>query len=220
MTGSQTFSRKAVVLLSGGLDSTVTLYAALADRVEVHALTVLYGQRHRREVEFARLHGQRAASHVVVDCDLGILAPCPLLGQGDVRGSAKIGTEKPPSYVPARNTVLLSLALSRAEIVGASEIYIGANADDFAGYPDCRDAYYQTFEALSRLATWGAGVKVVRPLQALSKAAVVAKAWQLGIDLAQTWSCYHPLSDEPCGICDACRLRADAVRLANPAPLR
>ncbi|HEX5045012.1 MAG TPA: 7-cyano-7-deazaguanine synthase QueC [Candidatus Polarisedimenticolaceae bacterium] len=211
--------RAAVVLLSGGLDSAVTLAEALAAGFQAHALTVRYGQRHALEVErageIARALG--AASHRVVAVDLafpgGSALTDPAIPVPKGRESAAIGAGIPATYVPARNTVLLALALSLAETLGARDLFLGVNAVDYSGYPDCRPAFLSAFEALAAEATRagaeGARFTVHAPLLQSSKGDIVRRGLALGVDLSRTLSCYDPGPDgEPCRACDACLLRA------------
>ncbi len=217
--------RRAVLLLSGGLDSATTLALAREAGFEVHALTARYGQRHELEIERARQLARQlgAASHRVVEVDLGFATsaltderiPVPQGGAGDPRAG-----EIPPTYVPARNTVLLSLALALAETLGARDLFIGANAVDYSGYPDCRPEFLEAFERLAGLATRagveGAGIRVHAPLLRWSKAQIVRRAIELGVDTATTLSCYDPgAGGEPCGACDACRIRERGFREAG-----
>ena len=212
-------ARRAVVLLSGGMDSATTLARAIRDGFEAHALTLDYGQRHRREVECARRVASAlgAASHRVTALDLSVPGASSLTDP-DVevprdRTHEQIGSGIPSTYVPARNTVLLAVALSWAESLGAGDLFIGVNAVDYSGYPDCRPEFLEAFEALARLATragvQGEAIRVHAPLSGLSKAEIVREAVRLGVDLGQTLSCYDPTPEgRPCGGCDACRLRA------------
>jgi 7-cyano-7-deazaguanine synthase len=211
--------RDAVVLLSGGLDSATTLAIARAEGFRAHALTVAYGQRHGIEVERARELAQAigAASHRVVALDLRFLSGSALTDSSvpvpKNRGDAAIGEGIPSTYVPARNTLFLSLALAWAESLGACDLYLGVNALDYSGYPDCRPAFLAAFESMAMLAT-RAGVEGNRltihaPLLRSTKAEIVKRAAELGVDLARTISCYDPREDgRPCRACDACRLRA------------
>jgi len=211
--------RAAVVLLSGGLDSAVTLAEAVAAGFQAHALTVRYGQRHVLEVEraaeIARALG--AASHRVAAVDLafpgGSALTDPDIPVPKGRESAAIGEGIPPTYVPARNTVLLGLALSLAETLGARDLFLGVNAVDYSGYPDCRPAFLAAFEALAAQATRvgaeGGRFTVHAPLLRRTKGDIVRRALELGVDLSRTLSCYDPGPDgEPCRACDACLLRA------------
>jgi 7-cyano-7-deazaguanine synthase len=223
--------QRAVVLLSGGLDSAVTLAVAIEQGHEAFALTVAYGQRHALEVEraeeLARTLG--AAGHRVVRVDLSHLAGSALVDPVvDVpvdRDEAAIGRGVPATYVPARNTLLLSLALGWAEVLEARQLFIGANAIDYSGYPDCRPGFLRAFARLATLGTRagseGARFNVHAPLLALRKSEIVLEAVRLGVPLARTLSCYAPdPAGRPCGRCDACVLRARGFReagLADPA---
>ena len=207
---------KAVVLLSGGLDSYTAAAIARDAGYDVYALTVNYGQRHARELEAARAVARALGvkAHRVLAVDLAALGGSALLGYGEVpKRGAPDPASIPPTYVPARNTVLLALALAWAEVLGASDIYIGVNAVDYSGYPDCRPEFIDAFERMAALAT-KAGVEGARfhirtPLVALSKAEIVRKGLSLGLDYGLTHSCYDPLPDgRPCGRCDSCVLRA------------
>jgi 7-cyano-7-deazaguanine synthase len=212
--------RRAVVLLSGGLDSSVTAALARDEGYLLHALTIDYGQRHRVELEAAR----RVAGHLgvpdhrVVGVDLRALGGSALTGgievpKGRLDGSAAAG-EVPVTYVPARNAILLSLAVAHAEVVGAFDLFLGANVVDYSGYPDCRPTFLEAFEGAANLATRagteGEGrFRVRAPLLRMTKAEIVALGVKLGLDLSLTWSCYDPApGPAPCGGCDACVLRA------------
>ncbi|MCA9752194.1 MAG: 7-cyano-7-deazaguanine synthase QueC [Gemmatimonadetes bacterium] len=208
--------RPAVVLLSGGLDSTTVLGIALAEGFAAYALTFDYGQRHRLELEraaeIAAVLG--AAEHRVVRVDLGRFGGSALTDEIEVPKHRTDFSGIPPTYVPARNTVFLSLALAWAEVLDARDLFLGVNALDYSGYPDCRPEFVAAFERLANVAT-RAGVEGERPfrihapLMRLGKADIVRKAAELGIDLANTLSCYDPSPrGEPCGACDACLLRA------------
>lgn len=210
---------EAIVLLSGGLDSATTLACAIREGRRAHALTVSYGQRHGAEIERARAIATAlgAASHRVVHVDLSFLTGSALVDPGvDVpkdRSDHDIAAGVPTTYVPARNTIMLSLALAWAETLGASEIWLGVNAVDYSGYPDCRPEFLQAFEDVAnrgtRAGAEGGRFRVVAPLLHASKAAIVRQAIDLGVDLAVTLSCYDPgTGGRPCGRCDACRLRA------------
>jgi len=205
----------AVVLLSGGLDSTTALAIAKSRGFACHALTVKYGQLHEVELaaaaRVARAIG--AVDHRVVAVDLAPLATSALTSSTlDVpldRSLAEIGApgDVPVTYVPARNTVLLSLALAWAETIGAQDIFVGVNVLDASGYPDCRPAFVRAFEALAQVATRAGGFTIHAPLIELTKADIVKLGISLGIDYAITHSCYAPVGDAACGRCDACQLR-------------
>ncbi|MCC6403388.1 MAG: 7-cyano-7-deazaguanine synthase QueC [Fimbriimonadaceae bacterium] len=216
---------RAVVLLSGGLDSAVTLALAEEAGFECHALTVDYGQRHAIEIEAARRLAQGCASHCVVGCDLKAIGGSALTGDAEVPKDEYPSPGIPVTYVPARNTIFLSLALGLAEVLGAEAIFLGANVVDYSGYPDCRPEYLRSFESLARLATKagveGRNLKVVAPLLLLDKATIVREAFRLRVDVAGTHSCYDPgAHGEPCGACDACTIRARAfadLGMSDPA---
>jgi 7-cyano-7-deazaguanine synthase len=211
--------RKAVVLLSGGLDSTTVLAIAKAKGFETYAMSFRYGQRHVVELESAkRVAAQLGVQkHIIVDIDLRQFGGSALTDDIDVpkgRSAADMSTGIPITYVPARNTIFLSFALGWAETLGAQDIFIGVNALDYSGYPDCRPEYIHAFERMANLAT-RAGVEgqqrlqVHMPLVELTKAQIVARGVSLGVDYSWTSSCYDPgPSGEPCGGCDSCLLRA------------
>jgi 7-cyano-7-deazaguanine synthase len=212
--GARGAEERAVVLLSGGLDSATVLALAVEAGMACHALTVLYGQRHAHEIECARALARElgAKEHRVMEVDLRSFGGSSLVGEGAVPKSGAGGTI-PSTYVPARNTVFLSLALAWAEVLGAKAIYIGVNAIDYSGYPDCRPEYVVAFQNLARLATRagveGNAIEIRAPLLHLSKGAIVREGRRLGVDFSLTSSCYDPAPDgTPCGACDACRLRA------------
>lgn len=212
-------ARPAVVLLSGGLDSATVLALAVRDGYACHALSFRYGQRHALELERAALIAQRlgAVRHVVLDVDLRQFGGSALTADIPVpkdRSAEAIGQGIPATYVPARNTVFLSLALAWAESLAASDIFIGVNALDYSGYPDCRPEYIAAFELMANLAT-RAGVegstrlRIHTPLIRMSKADIVRTGAALGVDYSLTLSCYDPAPNgAPCGGCDACLLRA------------
>jgi 7-cyano-7-deazaguanine synthase len=219
---------RAVVLLSGGLDSATTLAEARAAGFETHALTVAYGQRHAAEIEHAagvaRLLG--AASHRVVAVDLAVPGASALTDPGIPvprhRTAEAMGTGIPVTYVPARNLVLLAVAVSWAETLGASDLFLGVNAVDYSGYPDCRPEFLEAFESAAREGTragiQGQPIRIRAPLLHLSKAAIVLRARALGVDPAWTLSCYDPGPEgAPCGACDACLLRERGFREAGVA---
>ncbi len=210
--------RPAVLLLSGGLDSTTMLALATSERYDVHALTFRYGQRHEHEVEAARAIAARyrVARHVVMDIDLRAFGGSALTGSAPIpknRPDAEISSGIPSTYVPARNTVFLSFALGWAEVLGAHDIFIGVNSVDYSGYPDCREEYLVAFEKLATLATRsgveGEGaIRVRAPLLHLSKREIIELGVRLGVDYASTTTCYDPdASGAACGRCDACILR-------------
>ena len=218
---------KAVVLLSGGLDSATVLAMARAEGLECHALTLDYGQRHRAELDAARRVATAlgAASHRIVVLDLAAFG-------GSALTDARIAVPEAPSagipvtYVPARNTVLLSLALAWAEALGAASIHVGANAVDYSGYPDCRPEYLAAFQAMADLATKagieGHGPRIRAPIVDLGKADIIRTGIALGVDFGITVTCYQPDdAGQACGRCDACRLRAAGFTAANvPDPTR
>ena len=205
---------RAVVLLSGGLDSTTALAVARSQGFTCYALTVRYGQLHEVELDAARRVAARAhvADHRVIDIDLAQLARSALTGAGAVpkdRPLAEIGAEGdvPATYVPARNTVLLALALAWAESLGAKDLFVGVNVLDASGYPDCRPAFVAAFEALANVATRAGGFHVHAPLIDLTKAQIIELGTRLGVDYGQTHSCYDPIEGAACGRCDAGLLR-------------
>ena len=222
---------RAVVLLSGGLDSATALAVAKAEGFAPYAMSFRYGQRHAVELDSARRVAQAlgVAGHVVVDIDLRAIGGSALTADLPVpkgRSPAEMGEGIPVTYVPARNTIFLSFALAWAEVLGASDLFIGVNALDYSGYPDCRPEYIAAFEALANLAT-KAGVEgrqrltVHAPLLALTKADIIRRGLALGVDYGLTSSCYDPGPDgRPCGACDSCRLRAKGFAEAGvPDPL-
>lgn len=217
--------RRAVLLLSGGLDSYTAGAMAIAEGFELFALTVRYGQVHAREIEAARnvARSLGAARHIELDVDLAAFGGSALLGDGDVpKDRALDAGDIPSTYVPARNTIFLSLALAWAEVTGADAIVIGVNALDYSGYPDCRPEYLDAFEKLATLATKagveGHQLRILAPLLRLSKAEIIARGVALGLDYGLTHSCYDPSPDgRPCGRCDSCRLRAKGFAEAGIA---
>lgn len=223
--------RPAVVLLSGGLDSATALAVARRDGFTPYAMTFRYGQRHSVEIDAARrvAAAQGVARHVVVDFDLRQWGGSALTGDVEVpkdRDVAHPSDEIPVTYVPARNTIFLSFALAWAETLGAEAIFIGVNALDYSGYPDCRPEYIAAFERMANLAT-RAGVEgahrltIHAPLQHLTKADIVRLGASLGVDYAMTTSCYDPAADgTACGHCDACQLRRRGFAEAgSPDPI-
>ncbi|MEW5981740.1 MAG: 7-cyano-7-deazaguanine synthase QueC [Acidobacteriota bacterium] len=218
----------AVVLLSGGLDSYTAAAIARADGLALHALTVRYGQRHGVELDAARRVAQalNVTRHLEIDLDLAAFGGSSLTGHGEVpKGGLPTGRAIPSTYVPARNTILLSLALGWAESLDARDIVVGVNAVDYSGYPDCRPEFIAAFERLAALATRagieGGSFRVYAPLIHLTKAAIIRRGLALGLDYSLTHSCYDPLpGGAPCGRCDSCRLRAQGFADACvPDPL-
>lgn len=225
---------KAVCLLSGGMDSAVTLAEARAAGFRTHALTFRYGQTHASELDAAERVARAlgAAEHRIVAVDLAALGGSSLVGAGAIprdRSPRAIGTGVPATYVPARNTVFLAVALGWAETLGAADLFIGVNAVDYSGYPDCRPAFLRAFEALAGEATAAGAERGVRfrvhaPLLELSKGAIVLRALELGVDLGLTHTCYAPIEGVEqggralaCGRCDACLLRLKGFREAGRA---
>lgn len=205
--------KKAVVLLSGGMDSAVVVAIAREQGFAVHALSVRYGQRHTSELEAAERLARAlgVAEHKTVQVDLRSIGGSALTDDIEVPEAGGDGI--PVTYVPARNTIMLSLALGWAEVLGAGDIFCGVNAVDYSGYPDCRPEFIAAFQALANLATRagveGPGLRIRAPLQHLSKADIAREGVRLGVDFAQTVSCYRAdTSGRACGQCDACRLRA------------
>lgn len=217
----------AVVLLSGGLDSATVLAMAAADGFRCHALSFRYGQRHTVELQAAARVAARhgAAAHQVIDIDLGAFGGSALTDP-DIAVPEAPTEGIPVTYVPARNTVFLSLALGYAEVLGARDIFIGVNAVDYSGYPDCRPAFIEAFERLAAVATRagveGGRLTVHTPLIDLSKAEIIQAGTGLGVDYGDTISCYQPDdSGAACGRCDSCRLRRDGFAAAGvPDPTR
>jgi 7-cyano-7-deazaguanine synthase len=220
--------RPAVVLLSGGLDSATVLAMAVTQGFEPYALSFRYGQRHVCELEAAARIAQRhgARRHVVVDFDLRTFGGSALTGDLPVpkdRTTDQMGQGIPVTYVPARNTIFLSFALAWAETLQSTDIFIGVNALDYSGYPDCRPEYIEAFERMANLAT-RAGVEgkqsltIHTPLIRMTKARIIREGLKLGVDYALTRSCYDPgPADRPCGRCDACLLRAKGFAEAGAA---
>lgn len=214
-----TKAKKAVLLLSGGLDSATTLAIAQSQNYQVHALSFRYGQRHIVELESAKqiVEKMNVIEHVIADIDLRLFGGSALTSSIEVPKNPSIdamGDGIPVTYVPARNTIFLSFALAWAEVLGASDIFIGVNALDYSGYPDCRPEYIRAYEQMADLAT-KSGVegsqqlKIHTPLIDLTKAQIIQKGVQLGVDYALTSSCYDPAENgQPCGACDSCLLRA------------
>ncbi|MGI4878184.1 MAG: 7-cyano-7-deazaguanine synthase QueC [Janthinobacterium lividum] len=212
-------SKLAVVLLSGGLDSTTVAAIAREQGYRILALTIDYNQRHRIELD----HAARVAAaigvekHIVLPLDLRGFGGSALTADIDVpKGGVEPGI--PVTYVPARNTIFLSVALGWAESAGAKDLFIGVNALDYSGYPDCRPAFIAAFEAMANVATRDGGFTVHTPLSAMTKADIVREGARLGVDFGMTWSCYDPTpAGRPCGVCDSCRLRAKGFAEAGVA---
>lgn len=221
---------KAVVLLSGGLDSATTLAMARAEGHDCYALSVDYGQRHRSELDAAVRVSRSlgAVAHKLVRIDLGTVGGSALTDPAIAVPVDGLQPGIPVTYVPARNTIMLSLALAHAEVTGAEHIYFGANAVDYSGYPDCRPDYMRAFEALANLATKaaieGRPLKLHTPIIELSKAEIIRRGVALGVDYALTVSCYQ--ADEvgrACGVCDSCRLRRagfEQAAVPDPTPYK
>lgn len=222
-------SSRAIVLVSGGMDSAVALAEARAAGFACSAISFDYGQRHRHELAAARrvVAAQGVADHRVVQLDLRAIGGSALTADVLVpkdRPHAVIGAGVPVTYVPARNTIFLSLALGLAEVVGARDLYVGVNALDYSGYPDCRPEFLRAFEALARVATvagaeQGARFRVHAPLLELTKAGIVKRGLELGVDFALTHTCYDPIERAgrvlSCGRCDACILRLKGFAESN-----
>ncbi|WP_119717353.1 7-cyano-7-deazaguanine synthase QueC [Cognatilysobacter tabacisoli] len=225
--------KNAVVLVSGGMDSAVVLAIAREQGFAVHALSVRYGQRHTSELDAADRvsNALGAVAHKTVNVDLRSIGgsaltdaaiAVPTDDDGHAVGVDAATNAIPVTYVPARNTIMLSVALGWAEVLGAADIFCGVNAVDYSGYPDCRPEFIAAFQSLANLATKagveGAGLRVHAPLQFMSKADIVREGMRLGVDFAQTVSCYQADADgRACGHCDACRLRADGFAAAGVA---
>jgi len=216
--------RLAVVLLSGGLDSTTVAAIAHEAGYRLLALTIDYNQRHRIELD----HAARVAEAIGVERH--IVLPLDLRGFGGSALTADIDVPKtgvapgiPVTYVPARNTIFLSVALGWAEAAGAKDLFIGVNALDYSGYPDCRPKFIAAFTGMANIATKDGGFTVHTPLAAMTKADIVREGARLGVDFGMTWSCYDPTpAGRPCGVCDSCRLRAkgfDEAGAVDPALL-
>lgn len=207
--------KRAVVLLSGGLDSATAAAMAKREGWELYALTLKYGQVHQAELHAARRVAEAlgVSRHIELDVDLSAFGGSSLTGEGNIPKDELGAPGIPSTYVPARNTVFLSLALAWAEVLGAERIVIGVNALDYSGYPDCRPEYIAAFEYLASLATKagveGRQLRLYTPLQHLTKAGIIRLGTELRVDYSLTHSCYDPGSDGvPCGHCDSCLLRA------------
>lgn len=225
-------AEKAVVLLSGGLDSATTLAICIADGFEAHALSFRYGQRHSHELDAAQRVASSlgAASHTVTDIDLRSFGGSALTADIEVpksRSDVEIGEGIPVTYVPARNTIFLSFALALAEVLECGNIFIGVNAVDYSGYPDCRPEYIEAYEQMANLATKAAvegqtKVEIHTPLVSLKKSEIVQKGLDLSVDYSETLTCYDPDgAGRACGECDSCQLRMRGfaeLGIADPAP--
>ncbi len=221
---------KAVVLLSGGLDSATTLAMARAEGHDCYCLSIDYGQRHRSELDAAVRVAKAlgAVAHKVVRIDLGTVGGSALTDHAIAVPVDGLQPGIPVTYVPARNTIMLSLALAHAEVIGAEHIYFGANAVDYSGYPDCRPEYMRAFEALANLATKAAveghPLKLHTPIIELTKADIIRRGVALGVDYALTVSCYQAdAAGRACGVCDSCRLRRAGFEQADvpdPTPYK
>jgi 7-cyano-7-deazaguanine synthase len=222
--------RKCVVLLSGGLDSATVLAMAKEQGFDPCALTVTYGQRHAVELDAARAtaKSEGVKDHRFVQVELNKLGGSALTDDIEVpkdRDESTMAGEIPVTYVPARNTVMLSIALGFAEVVGANDIFVGVNAVDYSGYPDCRPEYIEAFQTMARLATKsgveGAEITIHAPLVHLTKTDIVREGLRLGVDYSKTHSCYDPdASGQPCGRCDSCQIRNRAfaeLGMTDPA---
>lgn len=219
-------NKKAVVLLSGGIDSATTLAVAKSNNFEIYALSFRYGQRHIIELESAKRVARHlaAARHIIADIDLGLIGGSALTDKIDVpknRDLNNLSKNIPVTYVPARNTIFLAYALAWAEVIGAEDIFIGVNALDYSGYPDCRPEFISAFEKMANLATKSSvetnrRIKINTPLIEMSKAQIIQKGAQLGVDFSLTHSCYDPQAyGAACGECDSCLLRLAGFRAAG-----
>jgi 7-cyano-7-deazaguanine synthase len=224
MGANPSSNRKAVVLLSGGLDSATAAAIASERGFDLYALSFSYGQRHAKELDAARRVGGSLGvkDHVTVDFDLRKWGGSALTADLDVpldRDESDMAARIPITYVPARNTIFLSFALGYAEVVGADTIVIGVNQLDYSGYPDCREEYIQSFERMANLATKasvedGQRLRIYAPLLHMTKAEIIRRGVELGVEYGLTWSCYQGLAS-PCGRCDSCILRAEGFRQAG-----
>ncbi len=224
--------RDAVILLSGGLDSATAAVIAKQQGFQLHTLSFRYGQRHEQELAAAKKVAGflKATTHLVIDFDLRAIGGSALTDQIEVpkgRSAKEIACGIPVTYVPARNTIFLSFALALAERITADDIFFGANQLDYSGYPDCREEYIRAFEKMANLATKAgvegkSNIKIHVPLIAMTKAEIIRKGVELGLDYALTWSCYDPALDgRACGLCDSCQLRLkgfEEAGLNDPVP--
>ncbi len=218
--------KRAVVLSSGGVDSTTAMAIATREGYEIYSLSIRYGQRHIVELESARrvAEAMGVMKHLVIDVDLGKIGGSALTDRIDVpkaRDEAEMRRDIPATYVPARNTIFLSFALAWAEVIGASDIFIGVNAVDYSGYPDCRPEYIRAFENMANLAIKAAvegrmKINIRTPLIRMTKAEIIRNGFELGVDYRLTHSCYDPSPEgKACGACDSCLLRKKGFREAG-----
>lgn len=218
-------AKKAVILLSGGIDSSTTAAIAKAEGYELYALSFEYGQRHRLELESAKKVAESlsAKKHLIIKFDIREIGGSALTADIEVPKDRRQRTDSaiPVTYVPARNTIFLSFALGWAEVLEASDIFIGANAVDYSGYPDCRPEYLKAFEDMANLATRVSvegkiKFKIKAPLLYMTKGEIIRSGTEMGFDYSLTWSCYDPLPDgRPCGRCDSCLFRAKGFKEAG-----
>ncbi len=223
--------KRAVVLLSGGIDSTTTLALAKREGYRVYALSFRYGQRNRFELDAAKRVAKAIGveEHLIIDIDLRLIGGSALTGAIEVpkgRTAQEIGEGIPVTYVPARNTIFLSFGLAWAEVLMAQDIFIGVNSIDYSGYPDCREEYIRAFEEMANLALKETvegkiRIKIRTPLIRMRKSEIIKKGLELGVDYGMTISCYDPLPDgKPCGLCDSCILRKkgfEELGISDPA---
>lgn len=218
--------KKAVILLSGGIDSATAAAIAQRDQFDLHALTFRYGQRHEREVESAKKVAAwlRVEEHLVIESGLQAIGGSALTDRIEIpkgRSTSEIEHGVPVTYVPARNTIFLAYGLALTEKIGASDIFFGANQLDYSGYPDCREEYVHAFEKMANLATKAAvegkvQLKIHTPLIQMSKAEIINHGSKLGVDYSLTWSCYDPTVDgKACALCDSCQLRLKGFKEAG-----
>ncbi len=218
--------KKAVVLSSGGIDSTTVMAIAKTEGYELYSLSFRYGQRHAIELDAARKIAQvfKVKEHLVIDIDLGKIGGSALTDNIDVpkkRSGEEISKEIPITYVPARNTIFLSYALAWAEVLGIADIFIGANTIDYSGYPDCRPEYIEAFEKMANLATKSSvegtiKIKIRTPVIRMTKAEIITRGSALGVDYSMTHSCYDPSPEgKACGFCDSCQLRKKGFKEAG-----
>jgi len=218
-------NKKAVILLSGGLDSSTVAAIARSQGFDVYAISFAYGQRHNIELEYSKKQAEAsgAIDHKIVNIDLSAFGGSALTDSNievpKDRSDETMSSEIPITYVPARNTIFLSYALGIAEVIGAKDIFIGVNSVDYSGYPDCRPEFIESFQRTANLATKvgieGAEIKIHTPLISLSKAEIIKRGVGLGVDYANSISCYDPVESKACGHCDSCQLRLQGFEDAN-----